>query len=76
MKLASLKHGRDGRLVIVSEDLTRCTEASRIPPTLQAALDDWTHAEPHLRELAHSLEVGAVPVGRFHERECAAPLPR
>jgi fumarylacetoacetate (FAA) hydrolase len=76
MKLASLKHGRDGRLVIVSEDLTRYTDAARIAPTLQAALDDWDHAEPHLRELAHSLEVGAAPVERFHERECASPLPR
>ena len=76
MKLASLKHGRDGRLVIVSEDLTRFTDATRIALTLQAALDDWDHAEPHLRELAHSLEVGAAPVERFHERDCASPLPR
>jgi len=76
MKLASLKHGRDGRLVIVSEDLTRCTDASRIAPTLQAALDDWDRAEPHLRELAQSLEVGAAPALRFHERDCASPLPR
>jgi fumarylacetoacetate (FAA) hydrolase len=76
MKLASLKHGRDGRLVIVSGDLTRCTDATRIAPTLQAALDDWDRAEPHLRELAQSLEVGAAPVERFHERECASPLPR
>lgn len=76
MKLASLKSGRDGRLVIVSEDLTRYTDAARIAPTLQAALDDWDHAEPHLRELAHSLEVGAAPVERFHERDCASPLPR
>ncbi len=76
MKLASLKHGRDGRLVIVSGDLTRCTDATRIAPTLQAALDDWDRAAPHLRELAQSLEVGAAPVERFHERECASPLPR
>lgn len=76
MKLASLKHGRDGRLVIVSEDLTRYTDAGRIAPTLQAALDDWDRAEPHLRELARSLEVGAAPVERFHERDCASPLPR
>ena len=76
MKLASLKHGRDGKLVIVSGDLTRCTDATRIAPTLQAALDDWTQAEPHLRELAQSLEVGAAPALRFHERECASPLPR
>ncbi|MBY0422535.1 MAG: fumarylacetoacetate hydrolase family protein [Parvularculaceae bacterium] len=76
MKLASLKGGRDGRLVVVSNDLTRYTDAHRVAPTLQAALDDWDWAEPHLRELAQSLEVGAVPVGRFHERECHSPLPR
>jgi len=76
MKLASLKHGRDGRLVIVSEDLTRYTDAARVAPTMQAALDDWDRAAPHLRELAASLEVGAAPVERFHERDCAAPLPR
>ena len=28
MKLASLKHGRDGRLVVVSRDLARCADAS------------------------------------------------
>ncbi len=76
MKLASLREGRDGRLVIVSSDLTRYTDATRIAPTLQAALDDWTHAEGHLLELAQSLEAGAAPVERFHERACAAPLPR
>jgi fumarylacetoacetate (FAA) hydrolase len=76
MKLASLKDGRDGRLVVVSNALTRYTDAGRIAPTLQAALDDWDAAEPGLRELAQSLEVGSAPVERFHERECASPLPR
>ncbi len=76
MKLASLKEGRDGRLVVVSKDLTRCTDAGRVAPTLQAALDDWATAEPKLRDLASSLEAGAVPVERFHERDCASPLPR
>ena len=76
MKLASLKEGRDGRLVIISDDLTRYTDATRIAPTMQAALDDWARAEPHLRELAQSLENGAAPVERFHERACASPLPR
>ncbi len=28
MKLASLKHGRDGQLVVVSRDLTRYADAS------------------------------------------------
>ncbi|MBI1392386.1 MAG: 2-keto-4-pentenoate hydratase [Alphaproteobacteria bacterium] len=76
MKLASIKSGRDGRLVVVSRDLTRCTDASRIAPTLQAALDDWASLEPGLRELAEGLESGSMPVERFHERECASPLPR
>ncbi len=76
MKLASLKHGRDGRLVVVSRDLTRYTDAARVAPTLQAALDGWESAEPGLRELAQGLETGAMPAERFHERDCASPLPR
>lgn len=76
MKLASLKHGRDGRLVVVSQDLAWFTDAFLIAPTLQAALDDWDRCEPQLRALAESLEHGAVPRGRFHERDAAAPLPR
>ncbi len=76
MKLASLKHGRDGRLVVVSEDLNWFTDAFLIASTLQAALDDWERCEPRLRALAESLEHEAVPRGRFHEREASAPLPR
>ena len=76
MKLASLKHGRDGRLVVVSSDLAWFTDAFLIAPTLQAALDDWERCEPLLRALAESLEHEAVPRGRFHERDAAAPLPR
>jgi fumarylacetoacetate (FAA) hydrolase len=76
MKLATLKDGRDGRLVVVSKDLTQCTDATRIAPTLQAALDNWDYAEPRLRELAQSIEVKAVPLERFHERDCESPLPR
>ncbi len=76
MKLASLKHGRDGHLVVVSHDLTRATGADTIASTLQAALDDWERVAPHLHDLAAQLEHGAVPSFRFHEHDCAAPLPR
>ena len=76
MKLASLKSGRDGRLVVVSNDLAWFTDAFLIAPTLQAALDDWERCEPELRALAESLEHDAVPKGRFHERDADAPLPR
>src|ERR1700758_2069766 len=76
MKLASLKGGRDGRLVVVSEDLAWYAPADAIAPTLQAALDDWERCEPQLRALAASLELGALPRERFHEHEAASPLPR
>ncbi|MEE2878474.1 MAG: fumarylacetoacetate hydrolase family protein [Pseudomonadota bacterium] len=76
MKLASLKQGRDGRLVVVSKDLTRFTDATHIRPTLQAALDDWDEVAPKLAQLATDLEVGSVPSDRFHEHDCASPLPR
>jgi fumarylacetoacetate (FAA) hydrolase len=76
MKLASLDGGRDGRLVVVSKDLTRAVEAAAIAPTLQAALDDWPRAAPRLAELAERLEARRVPELLFRERECLAPLPR
>jgi len=76
MKLASLKSGRDGRLVVVSDDLAWFTDASSVAPTLQAALDDWERCEPLLRGLSESLEHGSVPRERFHEHEAASPLPR
>lgn len=77
MKVATLKDGtRDGRLVVVSKDLTRYTDASFLAPTLQAALDDWSRVAPHLAALAESLEHGAVPAERFHEHDAMSPLPR
>jgi fumarylacetoacetate (FAA) hydrolase len=76
MKLASLKGGRDGRLVVVSHDLAWCVDASPVVSTLQAALDDWPRYEPQLRDLAASLESGFAPRMRFHEHEAASPLPR
>jgi fumarylacetoacetate (FAA) hydrolase len=76
MKLASLKGGRDGRLVVVSNDLAWCADAGAIAPTLQAALDDWAAIGPQLEGLAESLEHGAIPRERFHEHEAASPLPR
>jgi fumarylacetoacetate (FAA) hydrolase len=76
MKLASLKHGRDGRLVVISRDLTSATDAFFIVPTLQSALDDWERFRPRLQDLSEQLEHGSVPSFRFHENDCASPLPR
>ena len=77
MKLATLNDGtRDGRLVVVSKDLTRYCAADNIAPTLQAALDDWATIAPKLEVLARDVENEAVPCERFHEREAHSPLPR
>ncbi|MCA8899601.1 MAG: fumarylacetoacetate hydrolase family protein [Hyphomonas sp.] len=77
MKLATLRNGaRDGRLVVVSKDLTRATDAASITPTLQAALDKWDVYAPRLAMLAEQVELGSVPTFRFHEHDCESPLPR
>jgi fumarylacetoacetate (FAA) hydrolase len=74
MRLASLRSGRDGRLVVVSRDLTRCIDAQAAAPTLRAALDDWDRCGPGLRALAKALEDGGGQP--FDETACASPLPR
>ncbi len=76
MKLASLKSGRDGRLVVVSDDLAWYADAGHIAPTLQAALDAWDDVAPALANLATDLAHEAIPMRRFREHEAAAPLPR
>ena len=74
MKLASLKHGRDGRLVVVSRDLRRCILAEA--ETLQAAIDDWEWHEPGLRQLYHRLNTEPKFGLLFNVAHCASPLPR
>ena len=77
MKLASLKSGRDGQLVVVSRDLTRAVAATDIAPTLQAALDDWSRCEPRLQALFNNLQAGWVEGEfAFDTSRAAAPLPR
>lgn len=77
MKLATLKDGtRDGRLVVVSKDITRYCEAGKIAPTLQYALDNWDEVAPDLEVLYRDVEHQTVPCERFHEHEAMSPLPR
>ena len=76
MKLASLKHGRDGSLVVVSKDLSRATSASTVAPTLQAALDDWANCEPKLAAIYEALNEGSTESFAFDPAGCDAPLPR
>lgn len=77
MKLASLRDGRDGRLIVVSKDLKRAVEAGDIAPTLQAALDDWKSAAPRLNSLYEDLnEGGADGAFDLDVEQLASPLPR
>ncbi len=76
MKLASLKSGRDGHLVVVSRDLESYVDASKIAPTMQAALDDWSRARPMLEVLSNDLNAGDVTGKPFDASACASPLPR
>ncbi len=77
MKLATLHDGsRDGRLVVVSRDLSHYTDASDIAPNLQAALDRWDLLEPALRQCFDRLERREVVTGRCDAVQFMAPLPR
>ncbi|WP_284126094.1 fumarylacetoacetate hydrolase family protein [Parerythrobacter aestuarii] len=77
MKLATLNDGtRDGKLVVVSKDITRYCAADNIAPTMQYALDNWEQVAPKLQALYTDVEHQTVPCERFHEREAYSPLPR
>ncbi|MBB3544861.1 fumarylacetoacetate hydrolase family protein [Rhizobium sp. BK399] len=77
MKLATLKDGsRDGRLIIVTRDLRRYSDAGEVARTMQAALDDWMTAAPQLAQLAERLEEGTAPSEAFDARHVHSPLPR
>ena len=48
MKLGSLNHGRDGKLIVISKDNSRYVEATDVAATMQDALENWTNVEPQL----------------------------
>jgi fumarylacetoacetate (FAA) hydrolase len=78
MKLATLKDGsRDGRLVVVSRDLSLYQQVPEISTTLQYALDNWELAAPRLEQIYATLNSGeAVDAKPFDQRQCHSPLPR
>ncbi len=77
MKLASLKSGRDGQLLVVSRDMSQAVAVGEIATTLQAALDDWSSVSPALEQTYAALNAGeAGGVFPFDPSQCDAPLPR
>ncbi len=78
MKLATIKNGgRDGRLAVVSQDLTQAVFVEDITFTLLDAIERWKTVEAPLRALASALARGecrgAFP---FDPVQAMAPLPR
>lgn len=81
MKLATLKGGRDGTLVVVSRDLSLCQRVPAIARTLQGALDDWATCAPQLEAVYLQLNAagnaGNISAAEtFNEADCHSPLPR
>ena len=76
MKLASLRHGRDGRLIVVSPDGARFAPATGIAVAMQSAMDEWSRALPLLRALSDDLASGRVQGEPLDVAQLAAPLPR
>ena len=66
----------DGRLVLVSRDLTRTVAADDLAVTLQDALERWDEVRPALELRYAALNTGTVDGRAFHAAAMAAPLPR
>jgi fumarylacetoacetate (FAA) hydrolase len=75
MRLGTLREGRDGSLIVVDRTGTGYVRA-KAAPTLQAALDDWEHVEPVLRQQAAALDAGKFVPERLDIGALDAPLPR
>ena len=76
MKLASLKQGRDGALVVVSRDLTRFKVVADIAPTMQYALENWEQCEPALQQVYEQINASADQTQAFDVSLFHSPLPR
>ncbi|MDX1538116.1 fumarylacetoacetate hydrolase family protein [Arsukibacterium sp.] len=78
MKLASLKNNtRDGQLVVVSRDLSRCVAISDIAATLQQLLDNWAELSAKAEKVYQGLNAGKLDGEMaFDPTQCESPLPR
>jgi fumarylacetoacetate (FAA) hydrolase len=76
MKLATLRSGsRDGQLVVVSRDLTRCIPVMPIA-SLQSALDEWDVISTTLQVFSDRVNAGDKGTILFDPKACFSPLPR
>lgn len=78
MKLATLKtNGRDGQLIVVSQDLTLATKVPDIAMTFQQAIDNWDKCERALKTIYNELNEGKIKENfPFDANKVRSPLPR
>lgn len=77
MKLASLKNGRDGTLIVVDQKIENAVKVPEIATTLQQALESWSTAGLKLRAVSEALEAGkADDAFKLKAGDLAAVLPR
>ena len=77
MKLGTVKDGsRDGKLAVVSEDLSQAVTVDSIAHTMQEALDNWPQCEELLQKY-NELNAGkANNAFEFKAENMCSPLPR
>ena len=77
MRLGSLPGpGRDGTLVLISDDHARAVRSPAAVPTLQAALDDRAAAAPAMQAVASRLAAGELTGEPLALDSLLSPLPR
>ncbi len=80
MKLGTLKEedSRDGVLVVISKDHSKCIPAIDIAYTMQEALDDWVEVAPQLNDIYKKLNAGELDgdAMEFDPAQMHSPLPR
>jgi fumarylacetoacetate (FAA) hydrolase len=77
MKLATLKSsGRDGDLIVVSNDLAVGTKASHIAPSVREAIENWDTISSKLKVLSDDLKAGGCASFQLDVSKLASPLPR
>jgi fumarylacetoacetate (FAA) hydrolase len=77
MKFASLKHKKDGKLILVSRNNKQACFVPDIAGTFQQALDQWAELEPKLKKRYDELNKGILKDSfAFDGLDLASPLPR
>jgi fumarylacetoacetate (FAA) hydrolase len=78
MKLATLREGSpDGKLLVVSRDLSRAAVASDICDSLRSAIESWEQAAPRLQSLYEALNKGTTGEAfDLTNAHLGPPLPR